>query len=526
MRMTLRLILTVAAACPFASASAARADDAPLPPPAKPAASKDGAAVPEAPKPAPAKPDGEPAAKPPEKADSAPEKPEAKPDARPGATPGETTSATDRSAFREAVEGLFGAPVHGSFTTRYRVRRTNGETDQDLYSYLDMRVGDESKDRWSGALFMRAAADLDQAHTDRHGGYVFDSLADTSGSRVTAELYDAYATLRPEGGKVRQARFGRQYVYAGETFHFDGASATTRPLHDATKLEITGYGGIPVHFDESSSGGDWLAGLKLAAEPWKGGRAHVEWTHVQDRLSILGTERNDLASLSLWQSVSKPVTLFGQCTWLEGPRDATLRATWTDPDRDLLVQAGAYRLFDEKQEFATEFDPYFRTILDLERYDQGVLRVSKGFGESFDVEVGASARDVTREEREGPYNRDTRRVHVTPTWSGFPWERSALSLTGESVSGDGERVKTWGFDLTHRFDGGTRVSVGSDYSLYAFGPLGPTLSGAGERTHVRTVYARARFQVSDTVSADVQYSWEKDDVETFHLLSLGVTVRF
>lgn len=526
MRMKWRQIVTGAAVLPLAGLGTleARADeptaeDAPkpaaAPQEAKPADAKAADAKPSDAKPADAKPED---AKPADaKASPAPAVPAKTPTTpEPAAQPSKT--------LREAIEGLVGAPVHGDLTVRYRARRVSDETDQDLYSYLDLRIGDEQKDRVSGALFMRAALDLDQAHTDSDGGYVFDSLADTSESRLSALLYNAYVSIRPQSGKdalVQQTKVGRQYVYAGDTFHFDGATFTSKKLTEGSKVEVTAYGGVPVHFYENSSSGDWLAGVKVAVEPWKNGRAQVDYTHVQDDLSILGPQRNDLASLSLWQNVSKPVSLFGQFTWLEGPRDATLRATYVDPEKDLLVQLSAYDLLESKQAFATEFDPYYRVILDLERYRQATLRASKGFGDDFDVEVGASAREVKEDSDVGPFNRDTRRVYVTPSLSKFPWEGSTLSVTGESVTGDGERIQTWGADLSHRYSKALRVSVGTDYSLYAFGPLGDD-----ERTHVRTAWARARYQVSDTVSADIQYTWEKDDVETFHVLSLALTVRF
>jgi hypothetical protein len=76
-------------------------------------------------------------------------------------------------------------------------------------------------------------------------------------------------------------------------------------------------------------------------------------------------------------------------------------------------------------------------------------------------------------------------------------------------------------DVSHRFDNKVKVSVGSDYTLYAFGPL-----GTDERSHVRTVYARAKFPLAKSLAADVRYTWEKDDVETFHVLTLALTVDF
>jgi hypothetical protein len=82
-------------------------------------------------------------------------------------------------------------------------------------------------------------------------------------------------------------------------------------------------------------------------------------------------------------------------------------------------------------------------------------------------------------------------------------------------------VRTWGADVTQKLGKRFKASVGSDYTLYGFGPL-----GADERSHVRSVYLRVRFPLAESLSAELRTSWEKDDVETFHVLSLAVVLQF
>jgi hypothetical protein len=439
----------------------------------------------------------------------------------PSAAPLPTAAPSAEGGLRAAVEGLVGAPVHGTLTTRYRLRRTDEGTDQDVYETLDARFGDAAKDRVSGALFVRAFADLDRAHQGEPG-FAFESIDDTRTKSVNALLYSAYAQLRPTSGPFETIRLGRQYVYAAETFHVDGVSAATAPLVDSVKLRLTGWGGVPVHFYEASASGDWLAGVRAQAEPWKAGRAAVDFVHVEDRFSLLGAkERNNLTAVSVGHLFWSRLDVDGRFTWLEGPRDASLRATWSAPQSDFLVQGSYYRLIEAQSRLATEFDPYSNVILDLERYQQVELRASKGFGDHFDVEVGASARDLLQGAAETPFNRDTRRVYVTPSLSDLPWKGTSVSVTGESYSGRGERLQTWGADVTHRFGPKFRASIGTDYSLYAFGPL-----GTDERSHVRTAYARVKFPLTTSLTADVRYTWEKDDAETFHVLQLALTFEF
>jgi hypothetical protein len=519
-------------------APAARADGEGAPAPA-PAPAPEPQEKPPAPKPAePAKPADATkpadAAKPP----VAPADAKTAPPADPKAKPAETKAATGaplapekpatpaepaKTDLHAAVEKYVGAPVHGSLSVRYLARWTADTTDQDLIQYVNVGVGDENRDKWSGNLSLRVVEDLDGQQRSDNGENVFYSLNDTFDGAVTALLYTAYATLRPSGGPVEWARIGRQYGYYAETFQFDGASAQTRPLVDSLKLRLTGYAGVPVHFYEKGSSGDWLIGLRAAAEPWKGGRAALDYTHDQDKLSYIGSgdERNDLGAITVWQRVAKYVDLYGRYTWLEGPRDATARATLSLPDEDFTFQASYYQLIDDKHQMVTEFDSYDAVIGVLDRYQLIDVHASKGFGEHFDVDTGVQARDLLPGESEGPFNRDTTRFYVTPTVTDLPWKGLSVSVTYDSYSGGGEDLQTWAADATYKLSKKTKFSAGSDYSLYAFGPLDDS-----ERTHVRTAYVRVKHALTASISADAQYTWEEDDVETFQIFSIALVLDF
>jgi hypothetical protein len=448
-------------------------------------------------------------------ADGSPVQPET-----PAASPVTPPPADDLHA---AIDKLVGAPVHGSLSLRYLARWTASETDQDAIQVLNVSVGDESRDEFSANFSVRAAEDLDGNRSTQNGENVFYSLNDTFSKSVNAYLYTAYATVRPTGGPVEYVRLGRQYGNYAASFHFDGATATTQPLVDSIKLRLTAYAGVPVHFYESQSSADWLVGVRAAADPWKGGRAAIDYTHDQDELSYIGSgqARNDLAAASVWQNVAKHVDLYGQFTWLDGPRDATARATYALPDSDFLVQASYYQLIKSKQQMATEFDSYYAVIDEVERYQQVDVHAAKGFGDNFDLEAGVNARHLMPTEAQGPFNRDTTRFYVTPTLSDIPWKGFSVSVTSDSYSGGGEDLQTWALDASYKITRTTKVSVGSDYSMYAFGAL-----DNAERSHVRTAYARLKTALTKSIGADVQYTWEKDDVETFQILSLALVLDF
>ncbi|MCE9637785.1 MAG: hypothetical protein K8T90_18955 [Planctomycetes bacterium] len=447
-------------------------------------------------------------------------------------TPRSEAPGVERSALRNAVEGLVGAPVHGRVSFRWEARFLPGNgvparesDDFDLYTHLDLRVGDEQKDPLSATFSARSAWDIG-SRPDGRTGSRWSSLADTYGNEFTTQVYTGYVTWRRGCGPVEAAKIGRQYVYAAETFQFDGVSATSSQLDRGTNLRLLGYAGKPVHFYEAQSSGDWLGGLRATAAPWKGGRAALDYAHVEDDLAGYTNERNDLAAASVWHALTPNVDLHGRFTWLDGPRDALVRATGNFPDQDLLVQVGYKRLLDDQKHLATEFDPYTTILKTLYRYHQADIRAVKGLGEAmggnWSVEAGAAAKRLVNANDEGTYNRETTRFWLMPSVDDLPWKGSTLSVGGEVWKGnDSDTIRTWTCDLTHRFGGSARLSVGTDYTLYDEGRL-----QSGERTHLRTAYVRVNAQLSEDLTMDIRYSWERDEKETDHVLSLGLAVEF
>mgnify|MGYP001608172595 CR=1 FL=1 len=109
----------------------------------------------------------------------------------------EGTGSKPPDSVREE-RGLFGTPLHGSISARFRSRWNSDESDKDLYEYLTLDYGEVAKDRVTAHLFLRAEEDLDG---DRgvNGYFSFDSIHDTYDSNLQARLYYAHLDFNGEG---------------------------------------------------------------------------------------------------------------------------------------------------------------------------------------------------------------------------------------------------------------------------------------------------------------------------------------
>lgn len=417
--------------------------------------------------------------------------------------------------LKSAVDDMF-SNVHGSVSLEYRMRSDDDDTDQDIYQWLDLRLGDENVDRVSATVFLRSTWDLDSKRTGRKD-YEFTEISDKYESDWNTRLYTAYLTYRPRSGPVEAARIGRQYVYAAETFQIDGAWAESTVLEETLQIRATAYGGVPSHIYESSPSGDWIAGGSVSAEPARGTRASLDYVHVAD--DFQGKVRNDLTALRVWQRATPWLDLYSRVAYLDSLRDYEIRATGKWPEHDLLVQVSYLSLLESYDEqFTTEFDPYYSILHTLEKYDQVRLRAVKGFGETITVETGA---DVKDSDNEGVYNRDVSRVYVIPTFDRIPWEDSELSFVLERWSGDGDRMETYGGEITHHFRDDLEATLGTDYSLYGYDAFRDR-----ERNRVRSVYTDVRWKLREDLEVRLRYVHEEDDDRTYDVLTLGFTLAF
>ncbi len=421
-------------------------------------------------------------------------------------------------AAASAAPGQAAAPqrfVRGYLVSRYWLRWTGDDSDQDLYEALSLDVGIEDRDAITGHFYGRVAGDLDGGT----GGSTFFSANDSIGGRVDGRVYDAYADLRRVPGLSR-IRVGRQMIHeTPELAYFDGVAAETQPITKG-ELQVGVYGGVSSHLYESSASGDWTAGLYAQARPWTGGRMRLDWMHLEDEV-LLGAHNNDLFAAGFWQTIAQ-LQLEGQYSRVEGrDRDVRTRLAYTDAQRDLMGQVTYYQLLRTQKDLVLELDPFFNALREEFPYWQAGALLDKGLSPHLHVLAGADVRRVADAGDIGAFNRDYERWYATGSVRDLPVTGLSVSATADFWHSDQEDVRTWGAEVEQRFFDRTTIAAGSYYSLYKF-----DLFLNGERDHVRTYYARLQHKPSPAVSVDLKYELEETDFDDFHVLRMGVTWHF
>jgi len=456
--------------------------------------------------------------------ESQPGPPAAEPPAEPEPGVEAWVAAPAAPASSGPAEGHEGVPgpgwVHGSLSVRYRGRFTDDDQDQDARGVLALDVVNPEAPWIRGHLLARVDVDIDGLGDDP----IFDDLTDTYDGSVVSKLYLAYADIdldRDPEDSPGTLRVGRQSdARLPEVVRIDGISYLTRPM-GAHEVEVGLYGGVLAHLYESSHEGDLGFGTFVEGLPWQGGRARLDWMHLEDEL-VLGEEHDDLLTVGLWQQLSPRWRLEGEFSHLEGdPRDLRLLSSFDDAESETTVRAAYYELLETQTQRVNELDPFFEQLLEYFPFRQLTLNASHAFGERTVLDAGIDLRRVSDSDDVGDFNRDWERYYATATLRDLATEGLALSATADRWDGDGEDTSSLGADLSYDADEAWQAGIGTYYSLYKY-----ELLELSERDDVRTYYLRVSRELSERLEMDFLYEFEDDDLETYHTLRLGVLWRF
>lgn len=406
--------------------------------------------------------------------------------------------------------------IRGQLISRYWLRWTGDDSDNDLYETLSLDIGDPDRHPVTGHLLGRVSVDLDGGR----GEGPFASLDDSYNGAVTGHLYDAYIDLHRVPG-LALVRAGRQIILeTPELAYLDGLRLETESI-GPVEAQFGVYGGAATRLFEASPDGDWMAGLYGQCRPWQGSRVRLDYMHLKDE-TLLGDNNNDLVGVGVWQTIARRLQLEAGHTWVEGrERDVKARAAWLDPEQDLLLQFSYYQLLRTQRELVVELDPFFSALNEYFPFRQFGALVGKGLHPNLRAQVGADLRRVSDSADVGIFNRDYDRWFATLSTPDLLIDGLTLSVTADYWDADQQDVRSWGGDASMRCDDRLTASLGTYYSLYKY-----DLLLNQERDHVRTYYVKVRHVASKALAVDLGYELEDNDLDLYHMLRLGVTWRF
>lgn len=415
--------------------------------------------------------------------------------------------------------------IEGRTTSRYEFRKTYDDADQDFYQYLSARLNNEAN-KVSGEFFGRLSWDIGsvQNKTDH---YTFDSIDDSFDYNANVRIYYGYVKIREPkllGFKTIEAiRIGRQYVYEGETVHFDGVRLDS---HEFKFLgfnpKLSFYGGIPVNLFESSSEGDGLLGGSVQLKPYVTTRLRVNYQLILDETSLYGDKHTDITQLAIWQRVGTHLNLHGQTSSLDNyRRDMSLRATLNLPEQGFFIQGSYFEQLETLGGYALEFDPFYTATGALYPYQQSSINGTKEFSDNFMVGGGLSTRDLTDEDDKGPYNHEFNSWYINPIISNFPIEDTQISITNEVFDTSNNDISTLSAVISHKCSKKLKSSIGTYYSLYKY-----DYYQNEEKDKVRTYFVGFEYKLRKGVKATFDYEFESDGFDRYANIKFGLAYPF
>jgi len=406
--------------------------------------------------------------------------------------------------------------IHGHYRMQYRSRWTADDVDSDLLNFVSLTWGNPEKDLVSAAASGRFQSDLDGKGS--HDGFSpFESLSDSYQRATTAQLHYAYVDLTDPKAGIR-ARAGRQILdEMPEALPIDGGRIS---FDVSPGVTVAGFGGLPVNYFESSTEGDFTYGGWIEARPWARGRARLEYLHLEDE-NTFGLFRDDLIGLSV-EHVEGACLFGGRATVLESEaRDILLRGSLADAAASLTLDVRAYYLFEQQQAHSYGLDAYVVFLVPVEPYYQFSVAASKELSELFGLDAAISIRQLEDDRDEAAYNHEFTRWSFTARSSKWPTRDLSVSLTGDFWQTQVDDFWTAGGAVTWEIAEHVRAQILSSYSLYSIDGL-----TGEERERVRSLTLALRWKASDILHADVRFTAEENDIDTFRIFDIGGRYAF
>lgn len=439
----------------------------------------------------------------------------------------DTGALTDSASLQK--ENIDPVAIQGYLSGKYVWKKSSVSDekirDEDVFGELRLDLSKPQTNRYEFHFFGAGRDDLSSNH-DRRTFYPFEDIGDTYRSRTQGYLYEAHLDLNQPFSRVTQLRIGRQDGAREEPVFFDGIAADVAVTK---KINITLYGGAAVHFYELNTrwGDDRLGGLGLDYVPWTGAWLNMDYLYADDARNLYDTlnQHDNLLSLKIGQRFTPNLKATAKIRYLNNEqRDMKLRIVDTFPGADLEMQVAYFRQFRAQNELSNEFSPYYDVIGRSNPYYSYDVKVRKFFGVRYAVDLGYFQRALLDSGQEGPFNRPYQRTFAVFDLIDVLREGLSFSFIGEQWKAGPQRFNSTGFDAGYAFKKGKRgpkVNAGTYYSLYKY----DYYSSLGERTKVRTYYAKFEYPFAQRYALNGSYEFEKG-LEDYQTAKLGIRYEF
>jgi hypothetical protein len=313
-----------------------------------------------------------------------------------------------------------------------------------------------------------------------------------------------------------------QTIETPEVFHFDGVAVESEEIDaDDLRLRLGAYGGVPVHFYESSASGDVIYGGYAAAHPWRGGQIRLDAAHIEDEADGV-EEEDDLLGISLEHRISPMVGLWLRHTRLDGAsRDIEARVDGAAPSIGLSAQLFWYDQPTTRRDATPELDPFSDALHDLAPHQLFGGVAHQGIGEHVTLSAGYHERILADQSDESDFNHEYSRAFATFAWEDWPWEGTAGFVTGDDWDSTGDDARTASGEIGQELGKTLRASVGSSYALYEYDYLLQE-----ERDDVRTVYLRLDAPLEGPTRFRLELEYERDPFDEYTVVSVRWTQDF
>ncbi|HKR56417.1 MAG TPA: hypothetical protein VJS20_08950, partial [Gemmatimonadales bacterium] len=158
-------------------------------------------------------------------------------------------------------------------------------------------------------------------------------------------------------------------------------------------------------------------------------------------------------------------------------------------------------------------------LLPVEPYVQLSLSGSKELSEMFGFDTAVTIRRLEDSGDEGAYNHEFTRWSATGRC--VPAKGWSIAGTVDFWETDADDLWTAGGSIAWQAAETLKVDLSSAYALYTL----DAFTGE-ERERVRSVTLALRWKVKPDVTADARFTAEKNEVDDFHTLDIGVRYAF